>query len=124
MMTRAATEAAAGSAELPAAEQHAALGRGLPVDSVEATPGSGAPGVSPELEKAFHRYDRNGDGSIDASELEAAFADLGMPTDPTAVASLIASCSVSGRLSLPEFAGMVSMLHLARPQRPLQLLAI
>jgi hypothetical protein len=64
--------------------------------------------------KAFQEYDADGNGTMDATELEAALTGLGMPCDPTAVASLIASFSMTGTLTLEQFDGVVKMLQLAR----------
>lgn len=56
------------------------------------------------LTALFHRFDRNADAHLDASEFEAALSAAGTPLDDSQVAAVIAALGgPSGRLSLDEF---------------------
>ena len=58
--------------------------------------------MDPDLMEIFSKYDEDGNGTIDATELEAALIGLGMPCDRTAIASILASFSSTGTLSLEQ----------------------
>nr|QQY02463.1 calmodulin 2 [Cryptocotyle lingua] len=65
-----------------------------------------------ELEKlrwAFSVYDTNGDGSIDARELEAVLARVGRRPTPTEVANILKRFDTNqdGKINFPEFLVMM-----------------
>ena len=66
--------------------------------------------VSPEIEAAFHQFDTDRSGSIDASELRSALAVLGINAASTKESGAILSqydASCTRELSLTEFARLV-----------------
>lgn len=67
------------------------------------------PAPAPELLRSFRAFDLDGDGYVDASELNAMFASVGIE-DPTTVDELVAELDRDGdgRVDLGEFMQMAS----------------
>lgn len=61
--------------------------------------------MAPKLEAVFKQIDADGNGTLDAAELEAAFAAIGRPSDPETIANAIKSLDTDGDglISLEEF---------------------
>jgi len=69
--------------------------------------------VSPEVRRAFERYDHNGSGALDRSELEAALRDMGLDMTSKEAGVALRSVDVdgNGRLDLQEFARLCQILE-------------
>ena len=69
--------------------------------------------VDASIEEVFQRYDRDGSGDIDVSELRDALHGMGLPTDTAQAATVLAKYDAdrSGRLELPEFTQLVNELR-------------
>ena len=68
--------------------------------------------MSKAVQKAFLKYDRDGSGTLDLTELSSALKTLGMPTTTDEARSIMAKydSSQDGRLDLTEFNGLVTEL--------------
>ena len=61
--------------------------------------------MAPKLEEVFKQMDTDGSGTLDAEELQRAFAAVGRPSDPETIQNAIKSLDTDGDglISLEEF---------------------
>lgn len=61
--------------------------------------------MAPKLEAVFKKIDADGSGTLDADELQEAFAAVGRPSDPETIQNAIKSLDTDGDgvISLDEF---------------------
>lgn len=61
--------------------------------------------MAPKLEAVFKKIDADGSGTLDANELQEAFAAVGRPSDPETIQNAIKSLDTDGDgvISLDEF---------------------
>lgn len=72
-----------------------------------------------EINEAFNRFDRDGDGHIEAKELATVMRIMGMNPTSEEMTTLIESVDVdgNGKIELPEFANMMARQMLTRDGR-------